>query len=143
MAIQQTLVWTVSFSSSRTRASEPCRRSVSRLKLISRTSPSGLLDPCARTHAPRRPTHPLRLTFQTSRAHMRVLPVCGSCPSPLRWARLASQDDTTSLMAASQYGHWEVVKRLIAAGAKVDAAKKVNPPIDQSTQLPRRCTFYN
>ena len=62
-----------------------------------------------------------------SRAHMRVLPVCGSCPSPLRLARLASQDGATTLFAASQNGHWEVVERLIAAGAKVDAARKVLP----------------
>ncbi len=58
---------------------------------------------------------------------MRVLPVCGSCPSLLRLVRLAPQDGTTSLIMASQYGHSEVVKRLIAAGAKVDAARKINP----------------
>jgi hypothetical protein len=31
-------------------------------------------------------------------------------------------------MMVSQNGHLEVVERLIAAGAKVDAARKVNPP---------------
>jgi hypothetical protein len=67
-----------------------------------------------------------------SRAHVCVLPVCGSCPSPLRLVRLASQDGalvlaSEMLMMASHKGHSELVERLIAAGAKVDAANKVVP----------------
>ncbi len=71
----------MSFSSRRTRASEPCRRGVSRLKLICRTCPFGHLDPWhpllarARMHAPSRPTHPLRPTLPVSRAYVRVLPL--------------------------------------------------------------------
>ena len=65
-----------------------------------------------------------------SRAHVRVLPVCGACPSPLRFppvARLAWQDGSTPLIMASSEGHHEVVDRLIAARATVDAADKVVP----------------
>ena len=106
---------------------------MSRLKLICRTSPSGLLDPW---HPLLVRTHPFLLTPQVSRAHMRVLPVCGSCPSPLRLARLASQDSKTSesLMVASLNGHLEVVERLIAAGAKVEFAKVVSMPLNPSSQ---------
>jgi hypothetical protein len=133
------MVWKMSFSSSRTRASEPCRRGVSRLKLICRTSPSGLLDPW---HPLLVRTHPFLLTPQVSRAHMRVLPVCGSCPSPLRLARLASQDGATSVFVASMKGHLEVVERLIAAGAKVDAVFKVAPtplPLPPPSPPPIHC----
>jgi hypothetical protein len=137
------LVRTVSFSSSRTRASEPCRRGVSRLKLICRTSPSGLLDPWhpllarARTHTSRRPLTPSISPHPVSRVHVRVLPVCGSCPSLLRLVRLASQDGATPLMAASMNGHLEVVERLIAAGAKVDVDKVLPTP------LPPRSCFHH
>ncbi len=92
MAIQQALVRTVSFSSRRTRASEPCRRGVSRLKLICRTSPSGLLGPWhpllarARTHARSAPSnspppsHPFHLgPPSVARAH-----ACAHCAASVR-----------------------------------------------------------
>ncbi len=47
-------------------------------------------------------------------------------------ARLASQYDSTSLMKASSRGHTEVVDRLIAARAMVDAASKVMPRTRQT-----------
>ena len=73
---------------------------------------------------------------------MRVLPVCGSCPFHLRLARLESQDGTTSLYVASMKDHLEVVERLIAAGAKVDAVIKVVPtslPLPPPSPPPIRC----
>ena len=41
--------------------------------------------------------------------------------------RLASQDGSTPLITAFSNGHVEVMDRLIAAGAAVDAADKVAP----------------
>jgi ankyrin repeat protein len=41
--------------------------------------------------------------------------------------RLASQDGWTPLLMASNNGHSEVVDRLIASSAMVDAATKVMP----------------
>ena len=79
----------------------------------------------------------IKLAICLLRAHVRVLPVCGACPSPLRFppaARLASQDGSTPLITASFNGHGEVVDRLIAARATVDAADKVVPV--HSAQLP-------
>ena len=65
------------------------------------------------------------------RTHVFVLPVCISCTieNPLSaMARLPLQDGSTPLITASSYGCEEVVDRLIAARATVDAADKVVPP---------------
>ncbi len=51
-------------------------------------------------------------------------------PAP---ARLASQDGSTPLLTAAYNGHAEVVDRLIAARAEVDAANKVMPSACHAT----------
>jgi ankyrin repeat protein len=54
-------------------------------------------------------------------------------PAP---ARLASQDGSTPLLTAAYNGHAEVVDRLIAARAEVDAANKVMPSACHATTRP-------